>query len=392
MKLTDKAVRALKPGPEPYKVSDGGGLHILVSVAGSRIWRLAYRFNGKQRQIVVGPFPEVSLAEARKKRDDAKRALREGRDPAEKSGAPSLSGAATFEAVAREWFDAKASNLTPRYAQLVWTRIAGDLLPTLGPKPIATLDALTLLVAIRAVEARGALTLSRRVLEYASAIMDFAVATGRAPFNPSSSIRAALRPLPPVKKHIAPKRAELPPLLRAIQRYEGEAVVSRAILFTLFTLVRTSETRGATWDEIDGDLWRIPAERMKMRRDHIVPLSPQALQLLGERPVSGGLVFSVRGRMMSENTMLYALYRMGYHSRATIHGFRSTGSTILNEQGFNRDWVELQLAHVDTSVRGIYNSALYLDGRRKMLRWWADFLGDLGAIEGAEGRAAISSD
>jgi integrase len=253
------------------------------------------------------------------------------------------------------------------------SRIEDDLIPQFGHIAVSQLDAPTILAALRKVEGRGALEVAKRLRQTIGQIMRYAIATGRASRDPAADLRGAMKPSPRVRHMAALRENDLPEFLTKLDAYEGDLRTRLAIELVMRTFVRTGEIRGARWAEIDGDLWRIPEARMKMGREHVVPLPSQTLDVLERLKAIGDPEFVCR---MSENTMLYAMYRMGYHSRATIHGFRSTASTILNESGlWSPDAIERQLAHVPGNVvRSAYNAAQYLPERRKMMAWWNDFL------------------
>lgn len=388
MALSDAKLRALKPGMKPIKIADSGGLMIVVMPNGSRLWRLAYRFSGKQKQLALGPYPVVSLADARDARDAAKKQLIAGVDPSEARKSDKrrerIAAGHTFRSVAEEWFENQTERWVDSYSTRLRSRLDGDLLPRLGDRPISLIEPIEVLDVIRAIEKRDAVEMARRVMQMASAIFRFGVATSRCVRDPTADLRGALRAPKAPKRRSALSAHELPEFLARLGAYDGEPTTRLAIQLVVLTLVRTAELRYARWDEFERldspePIWRIPAERMKMRRAHLVPLAPQAVAVVQELRQRGGkspylFPAPTRSKVISENTMLYALYRMGYHGRATVHGFRSTGSTILNEAQFNRDWIEMQLAHSEGSVRAIYNSAEWLPGRREMLVWWADYL------------------
>lgn len=396
MPLSDAKLRTLKPGAKPFKVSDFEGLFLLVQPSGSRLWRLAYRFSGKQRVLALGSYPEMSLRAARKAKEDARDLLSEGRDPAFERKLTKIrakaAGGETFAMVADEWFAAREDQWVDTYSDRLRARLDDDLKPDLGRRPISEIEPVELLACVRKIEARGAPEMARRVLQMASAIFRYGVATGRCPRDPASDLRGALKSPGPVKRRSSLKPAELPEFLQRLATYDGDPQTKLALQLVLHTFVRTSEVRFATWGEFEDlegarPLWRIPSERMKMRRDHLVPLAPQVVALLKKiRPLAGksDLLFPAQTRsdVISENTMIFALYRMGYHGRATVHGFRSTASTILNEREFNRDWIEMQLAHAAADVRSIYNAAEWIAGRREMMIWWSNHLDRIGAAEG----------
>lgn len=368
MPLSDTACRNAKPGDKPRKLTDAGNLYLLVQPTGSRLWRWNYRFDGKQKTMAFGKYPEVSLSEARSRRDEARTMLAAGLDPANPKPVDSVN----FEEVAREWIKSRI-DWSPGHLSRVMSRIEDDLIPQFGHIAVSQLDAPTILAALRKVEARGALEVAKRLRQTIGQIMRYAIATGRASRDPAADLRGAMKPSPRVRHMAALRENDLPEFLTKLDAYDGDLRTRLAIELVMRTFVRTGEIRGARWSEIDGDLWRIPAERMKMGREHVVPLPPQTLAVLEKLKALGDPEFVCR---MSENTMIYALYRMGYHSRATIHGFRSTASTILNESGlWSPDAIERQLAHVPGNVvRSAYNAAQYLPERRKMMAWWNDFL------------------
>jgi integrase len=380
--LTDTALRRLRPDVKPYKLADGGGLHILVQPTGGKLWRLAYRFEGKQLTLALGAYPAVSLADARLRREAAKVSLARGERPkpvrVRKAEPPQI----TFETVAREWFKANTPSWKPSYSTRIEARLERDVYPEIGALALDKITGLTLLKLFRQVEARGAVHIAKRLKNHCGEIFRYAMAEGRATADPTAGLERALVRVAPVKHRARLSAAELPEFFQALAAFEGEETTRLAIKLTMLTFVRTSEVRFARWAEFDlaGALWRIPGSRMKMGLEHLVPLAPQTLAVLeAVKSLSGGseYLFPYPGRygVISENRMIFALYRMGYHTRATVHGFRGTASTILNEKGFNKDWVERQLAHVDgDAVRSAYNAAEYLGGRRKMMHWWASFL------------------
>jgi integrase len=388
MPLSDVKLRGLKGSEKPQKLSDGGGLHVLVTPAGSRLWRLAYRFQGKQKLLALGKYPDLSLADARTARDEARRLLVAGRDPAEarkdEKRKKQIAAGHTFSALADEWFDSQKAGWVAGYADRIRSRLDADLIPKLGNRPIAKIEPIEILDVARAIEKRGAVEMARRVVQMASAIFRYGVATSRCSKDPTADLRGALKARGAVKHRSALKANELPDFLHRLENYDGDRLTRLALRLVLLTFVRTSELRFAKWaefEQLDGDepLWRIPAERMKMRRPHLVPLAPAAVEVLKAlRPLAGKSAYlfpaPTRSGVISENTMLFALYRMGLHGRATVHGLRSTASTILNEHQFNRDWIEMQLAHSDSGVRAVYNAAEWLPGRRRMMCWWAAYL------------------
>lgn len=371
MPLSDSSMRNLKPAGQSRKVADSKGLHVLVTASGSRLWRWSYRFGGKQKTLALGAYPAVSLAEARRRCEEARVKLATGHDPA----LPLPSSNVTFKAVAEEWLISRNNIWKPAHKQRITSRLWSDVFPDLGERPIEDLTAPEILVTLRKIENRGAVETAKRMHQTIGQIMRYGVATGRAPRDPSSDLKGALKPSPRVRHMAALREKDLPDFFVKLDAYDGALPIKLAIELIVHTFVRTNELRSARWSEIDGRTWRIPAERMKMGREHLVPLTDHTHKLFERlREISSS---STKGDglicPMSENTMLYAIYRMGFHSRATIHGFRSTASTILNESGlWSADAIERQLAHVpENTIRATYNAAQYLNERKRMMEWYS---------------------
>jgi integrase len=295
---------------------------------------------------------------------------------------PAMKGL-TFEEVGREWFQNNVSTWAPSYQGRLKNRLETYLLEDLGARVISTISPPDVLEVIRKIEIRDARETARRILRIASAVFRYGIATGRCTLDPTVSLKGALKPPKAVRHRATLTAKDLPKFLHSLALYQGD-LTKYAMELILLTSVRTSELRFAKWSEFEGlggsdPIWRIPAERMKMRRPHLIPLPKQATAVLSkirDLKLGSDYLFPANTKLgvISENTVLFALYRMGYRRRATVHGFRSLASTILNEAQFNRDWIEMQLAHADNSVRGVYNTAEWLSGRREMLQWWADFL------------------
>lgn len=384
--LTDAAVRGAKPREKAYKMADGEGMYLHVAPNGAKYWRLKYRVEGKERVHAIGVYPALSLLAARKARDAIKDQLRAGLDPAhEKRRVKIETGLRrpnSFEAIAREWHEAKCQTWKSSYADGVIALLEREPFPALGARPITEITAPELLAVLRKIEARGAFEMSKKSMQLAGQVFRFGVATGQAERDPTPDLKGALKTRK--AKHMARiSEADLPDLMRKIAAYDGEFQTRLALQFLALTFVRTGELRFAEWSEIDEAKaeWRIPAERMKMPSPHIVPLSTQALEVIRQlRELNGRWkwVFPSQSntqKPISENTVLFALYRMGYHSRMTGHGFRGLASTILNENGFEGDWIERQLAHTERNdVRAAYNHAQYLPERRRVMQWWRDYL------------------
>ena len=389
MQLTDRQIRNAKPKDKPYKLTDGDGMFLFVHPNGSKYWRMKYRFVGKEKLLALGVYPDVSLADARERRDQARKVLAAGNDPSdvkkEVKRLTVLNQENTFEAIAREWHEKRKHEWKPHYAGEVLHRLETHILPKLGKRPIADIEAAEFLSVFRVIEQSGALDMAQRMMQTSSMVVRYAIATGRTARNPIADLRGALK-TPVRNHHTYLKAGDLPEYLQKLEAFDGSHLTKLALKLLLLTFVRTTELRAAFWTEIDWDKaeWRIPAERMKMKELHIVPLSRQAIAVLRELEKHSGNRLHMfpnqhkPAAFMSENTMLYALYRMGYHSKATGHGFRATASTILNEHDFRAEVIERQLAHNERdTVRAAYNHAQYLPERRKMMQWWADYLEDV---------------
>lgn len=387
MALTSIDVKNAKPAEKPYKKADEKGLYLYVNSVG-RYWRLDYRFGGKRKTLALGVFPEVSLAEARTKRDEARKLLASGVDPSAQKKASKLAhierSSNSFEMVAREWFEKFSAVWASNHSEKTLRRLEKDIFPWLGGQSVAAISAPELLRCLRRIESRGAIETAHRALQNCRQIFRYAIATGRAERDPGVDLKGAL---PPVKERHHPsitERVEIGKLLRAIDGYQGSFVTRCALKLAPLVFVRPGELRRAEWSEIDldGAEWRIPALRMKMREQHIVPLSAQAVAILTElQQLTGGGKYlfpgaRTNGRPMSENTVNAALRRLGYSkNEMTGHGFRSMASTTLNELGWSGDAIERQLAHAERDgVRGAYNYAEYLAERRRMMQAWADKL------------------
>ncbi len=391
--LTDMKVQKAKSKDKPISLFDGGGLYLLISPSGGKLWRFKYRFNNKEKKLAFGSYPEISLQDARQKREDARRQLAHGIDPGAVKKAKKQAVAAekeTFEAVAREWHTAFTPSWAARHGATILSRLNHDLIPWLGLRPINEIKAPELLSVLRRAESRGALELAHRLRAIAGQVFRYAVATGRAERDPSGDLKGAIPP-PKIKHYAAitePK--EVAPLLRALDDYQGGFVVKCALRLAPLLFVRPGELRHAEWAEINLDeaVWNIPAHKMKMKQAHIVPLCDQAIGILKELQEytgAGRYVFpSVRthARPMSENTVNAALRHAGYDKDTmTGHGFRAMARTILDEVlQIRPDYIEHQLAHAVRDPNGrAYNRTAHLVERRKMMQTWADYLDGLKA-------------
>ncbi|MEX9975558.1 tyrosine-type recombinase/integrase [Providencia alcalifaciens] len=389
MTLTARQVETAKPKEKSYKLFDGGGLYLEVTAKGSRYWRMKYRFGGKEKRLAFGVFPTVTLAEAREMRNQAKKVLAAGGDPGEvkkeEKAIQKLSTGNTFEAIAREWHKSKADRWSLRYRDEIIDTFEKDIFPYIGKRPITEIKPLELLETLRKMEKRGALEKMRKVRQRCGEVYRYAIITGRAEYNPAPDLATALTP--PKKQHFPFLTAEeLPYFLKDLAGYTGSVITKTATKIILLTAVRTQELRFARWQDIDLEkgIWEIPAEVMKMKRPHVVPLSKQVIELFNSlKPLSGHyeLVFIGRNdhrKPISKESVNQVIELLGYKGRLTGHGFRHTMSTILHEKGFNSAWIETQLAHIDkNAIRGTYNHAQYMDGRREMMQWYADYMGEL---------------
>jgi integrase len=384
--LTDTKLRALRARDRLYRVADSGGLCIEVTPAGSRLWRYRYRFNGRASMLGLGEYPSVSLADARTARDNARRLVDAGVNPAQARRDDErerrVAADNTFKAVALEWIERMEGRWTAHHAADVRRSLEQEAFPAIGSRPVSEITPSEVIDCLRAIEKRGAIEVAHRTSQRIATVFRYAVNTERATFNPAADLRGVLKTRKVTHLKAMP-RDDLPEFLRKLETYDGRPETRIGLRLLALTFVRTGELRGARWVEIDLDKaeWRIPAERMKMREEHVVPLSTQAIETLRELQTFTGrapLLFPGRSnahKPVSENTFLFALYRLGYHSRATGHGFRALASTTLNEQGWQPDVIERQLAHAERNkVRAAYNRAQYMAERREMMQAWADFL------------------
>ena len=393
MQLTDTAIRNAKPGAKPAKLSDERGLYLKVTPAGGKLWRFRYSFDGKEKLLALGKYPDVSLASARQRRDQARKLLAERIDPSEQRKAAKATRAGlaanTFEVIGREWFGKTAPALADNTKGKLLRFLETDVFPWIGARPIASLAAADLIKVIERIEQRGAMDIARRVHNYMGRIFRYAVGRGLVSRDPSRDIELKdILPPEDVQHHASvtdPKAVG--GLLRAIDGFTGAYATRCALRLAALAFVRPGELRHAEWTEFDFDAaeWRIPAGKMKMKEQHLVPLSAQAVAILREiQPLTGGgrYVFPSErtgSRPMSENTVNAALRRMGYaKEEMTGHGFRSMASTLLHELGLPHAVIERQLAHGERNkVSAAYNFAEHLPERRKMMQQWADYLDKL---------------
>jgi len=403
--LTDTALRQAKRGPKPQYLFDGGGLYLQVMPAGGKWWRLKYRFDGKSKLLSLGVYPDIGIRQARERRDAARKLLAQGLDPSEQRKTDKRESKArrdnSFAAMAEAWYSKKSGTWAPATAAKARFYLDRDLLPALGERPIAEIRRTDLVDVLARIESRDALDVAKKCRGWLSGVFRYALAAGVLEANPATDLDVVAAPMPRRRQLPHLPIAELPGFLRAVDDYRGDPATVQAIRLLLLTAVRPGELRAARWKEFDLDnaLWNIPAERMKMRRPHVVPLPAQAVTILRDLQAAAGrreLVFPSRDdprQSMSENTVNAAIARMGYKGRQTGHGFRHLVSTALNERGYNRDWIERQLAHGDENeIRAVYNKAEYLDQRRGMMQAWADYVDalreDRKVVAGHFGRAA----
>lgn len=388
MSLTDVAIRKALPREKSYKLYDEKGLFIEVPPKGSKRWRLRYRIYGKEKLLSVGTYPKVTLSKAREEAGKMRERLAQGIDPSLYRKQEKLSKAVTFEAVSKEWLEAQRDSIKANtYEKSEW--LLGLLYPVIGSIPIGEIEAPDLLAALRPIEARGRIETAHRAKQKAGQVFRYAIATGRAVRDPSPDLKSALKSVKTSNHAAITKPEKMGELLRAIDGYQGTAETLYALQLAALVFVRPGELRHMEWSEIDTEAaeWRIPAGKMKMPSEHIVPLSSQVLQILGKLKAftsRSRYVFpSVRSaeRPMSENTLNAALRRLGYtKEEMTAHGFRAMASTRLNEMGWAPDVIELQLAHVERNkVRAAYNRAQRMEERRRMMQAWADYLDSLRA-------------
>lgn len=389
MKLNARQVETAKPKDKPYKLADGGGMYLEVFPNGTKSWRMKYRIAGKEKRVVFGVYPTITLADARSKRDDAKKLLVNGVDPSAFKKESKLAQIEevknTFQQIALEWHNMKVKKWSAGYASDILEAFNKDVFPFIGQRPVADIKPLELLNVLNKMEERGATEKAKKVRQRCGEVFRYAIVTGRAEYNPAPDLTSAMQGHES-KHYPFLTIEELPAFFKALAGYSGSELVVLAARLMIITGVRTGELRGALWSEIytDKGLWEISAERMKMRRPHIVPLSVQALEIIEKiRAMTGNFHLMFPGRndpskTMSEASINQVFKRIGYTGRVTGHGFRHTMSTVLHEQGYNTAWIETQLAHLDkNAIRGTYNHAQYLDGRREMLQWYADYMDSL---------------
>lgn len=384
--LSDSKVRTLKPKAKLYKIADEKGLVLLITPIGSKLWRFRYRLDGKEKMLSLGQYPEITLKDARERRDEMRRQIAHGRDPGVQRRIEQVAKADTFAAIAIEWFEKFSPQWAPLHAKKVWARMEKDVLPWLGNRPIADISALEVLAVARRIESRGVLETAHRAIASTGQVMRFAVATGRAQIDVTASLRGALPPIR-TKKHMAAPTSStaVAEILRGLAAFRGSLQVGIALRLLPLIFCRPGELRHMRWAEIDWNKaeWKFVASKTKI--EHMVPLSTQAVALLSEiRPLTGKgeYVFAGRpGRPISDAAINAALRRMGYDTQKEItgHGWRAVARTLLAEDlGFQPEVIEHQLAHAVPDALGrAYNRTKYIDERRRMMQVWADYLDEL---------------
>ncbi|MDF1815000.1 MAG: tyrosine-type recombinase/integrase [Verrucomicrobiales bacterium] len=387
MLLTDSKIKTSKAGSKCIRLKDGNGLFLTIRSNGKKFWQFRYRFLDKEKTLSFGRYPQISIAQARELRFEARRTLAKGIDPSavkrKEKAVAVFRDRNTFGAITEEWLKLQEVKWSPNYLKKTLCRINNHLLPELKNRPVTSIEPLDLLAVLQKIESKGCKEMSHRVLRIAGAILDYAIITGRTKQNITTGLSKALQPYS--QTHYPTLGAnELPAFIIDLENLDTSEQNLIAFKLLMLTAVRTGELRTAKWIHINlnGREWRIPAENTKMRTEHVVPLSSQSMGLLNElRDISGDsewLFPNSRKQVhpvMSENTINNMIHRMGYKGRIVGHGFRSMFSTILNENGFNRDAIERQLAHMERNkVRAAYNRAEYLPERREMMQWWADFI------------------
>ncbi|NBX02837.1 MAG: DUF4102 domain-containing protein [Alphaproteobacteria bacterium] len=388
MALTEMAIKYLKPKEKVYRVADAGGLCLEISATGSKLWRWRYYYQGKAQMLALGKYPALSLAEARKKRDDARALVDAGKHPTREKKAKKLrrafEGENTFEKIARRWLELKGEGLSEKYKKQSLTRMEQHVFPLIGSLPIVDITIPDVVEVVEEIGKRGTIEIAKRMKQLIGQVFRYSAQRGLCQHNPAADLRDIL-PAQEETHHACVHPSELPALLKKIEAADN-TFSKYAMQLLMLTFVRTGELIGARWSEINWDKeeWHIPKERMKMKRPHIVPLSSQALAILREiQKQTGDKTFifhspASKSKHISNGAVLMGLRRMGYQSKMTGHGFRTLASTILNEKNYPSDWIERQLAHEDDDkIRGAYNRAEHLLERKKMMQEYADYLGSV---------------
>ena len=394
MALTELTIKHLKPKPKVYRVADGGGLCLEISPAGGKLWRWRYYYQGKAQMLALGKYPALTLAAARKKRDEARDLLDAGKHPTREKKIQKLrkvhEGANTFEKISRRWLELKESGLNEKYARQCLARMEQHVFPRIGALPLTEITIPEIVEVVEAISKHGTIETAKRMKQLIGQVFRYSAQRGLCVHNPAADLRDIL-PSVEEKHHACIHPSELPELLEKIELL-GNNFTKYAMKMLMLTFVRTGELIGAKWEEIDWqkEEWHIPKERMKMKRPHIVPLSNQVLSILKELQVSTGnktFIFhspASKSNHISNGAVLMGLRRMGYQNKMTGHGFRTLASTILNEKNYTPDVIERQLAHEDEDkIRSAYNRAEYLLERKKMMQDYANYLDTVASSSGS---------
>lgn len=388
--LTIKAIEAAKSKEKPYKLPDFGGLYLYISTSGTKSWRYDYQFNGKRKTLTIGKYPYVSLSDAREQKEAAKKMLFDGLDPSlekkKKVLVSKIANGDTFRSIATEWFNTKKQHWSVTTREAIIKGFEKDIFPLIGDLPISGIKPIEMLNCLKQIENRGALEIAKKMRQRCTEVFQYAIITERAENNPARELAKAMTTRTP-ENYAFLIEDDMREFMKALQSYSGNILVRYATEMLILTAVRTVELLSCKWEYVDFEKKYIilPKESIKKNRVHLVPLSKQVLHILNFlRPITGEGVYIFPNRLtnskhMSNGAILGLIKRIGYANRATGHGFRHQFSSVLNEHGFNRDWIEKQLNHEEGSVRGIYNHAQYLDGRREMMQWYADYIDGLTA-------------
>ena len=387
--LTIKAIDSARPKDNPYKLPDFEGLYLYIMPSGTKSWRYDYRFNGKRKTLTIGKYPYISLSDARSEKDLARQLLAHGKDPClERKKSALLANVdrdSTFKSIAIEWHSSKKSTWSKKYANEIISIFERDIFPYIGNEPITKIKPLEMLTVLKAIESRGALEIAKKARMRCGEVFRYAIITGRAEVNPTAELSSAMAKTQSKNFPFLATDAEMSEFLTALRGYSGNILTRYATLLLIYTVPRTIELLTLKWSNINFEqkLATIDEDVVKKDRVHLIPLANQAIEILKFlQPITGHgeFVFPNRNhpsKPMSNGAILHVIRRLGFANRASGHGFRHQFSSVLNEHGFNRDWIEKQLNHEEGTVRGIYNHAQYLEGRREMMQWYADYIDSL---------------
>lgn len=389
--LTIKAIDSAKPKDKPYKLPDFESLYLYITPSGTKSWRYDYQFNGKRKTLTIGKYPYISLSEARNEKELARQLLAHGKDPSfERKKSALLANVEsdnTFKSIASEWHSSKKSTWSKKYANEIISIFERDIFPYIGNEPISKIKPLEMLTVLKAIESRGALEIAKKARMRCGEVFRYAIITGRAEVNPTAELSSAMAKTQSKNFPFLATDAEMSEFLKSLKGYSGNILTRYATMLLIYTVPRTIELLTLKWSNINFEqkLATIDEEVVKKDRVHLIPLATQAIEILKFlQPITGHgeFVFPNRNhpsKPMSNGAILHVIRRLGFANRASGHGFRHQFSSVLNEHGFNRDWIEKQLNHEEGSVRGIYNHAQYLEGRREMMQWYADYIDGLTA-------------